>query len=236
MNVNDPNVQMLDIVAERLGDDLCGRLVFVGGAVAGLLMTDPAQPAIRPTEDVDLLAQVIVRSDYYALEAELRARGFSQDMRAGAPICRWIVANVTVDVMPTLPEVLGFSNRWYPVAVETAWTAELPSGRAVRVISAPAFVATKVEAFAGRGQGDYLFSHDLGDIVSVIDGRDGLLVELEASDLELRQGVATAVAGLLSSRGFVDSLPGHLPGDAASQERLPDLLSKLQRIAGLAAA
>jgi hypothetical protein len=68
----------------------------------------------------------------------------------------------------------------------------------------------------------------------VIDGRDGLFVELEASDPELRQGVGAAVAGLLSSRGFVDSLPGHLPGDAASQERLPDLLSKLQRIAGLA--
>lgn len=236
MNANDPNVQMLDIVAEHLGDDLCGRLVFVGGAVAGLLITDPAQPAIRPTEDVDLLAQLIVRADYYALETELRARGFSQDMRAGAPICRWIVANVAVDVMPTLPEVLGFSNRWYPIASETAWTAELPSGRAVRVISAPAFVATKLEAFAGRGQGDYLFSHDLGDIVSVIDGRDGLLVELEASDPELRQGVAGAVAGLLASRGFIDSLPGHLPGDAASQERLPDLLSKLQRIAALAAA
>ena len=59
MNPNDPNVQLLDIVADRLGDDLCGRLVFVGGALAGLLITDPAQPAIRPTEDVDLIAQVI---------------------------------------------------------------------------------------------------------------------------------------------------------------------------------
>jgi hypothetical protein len=51
MNPNDPNVQMLDVVAQRLGDDLCHSLVFEGGAVAGLLITDPAQPAIRPTED-----------------------------------------------------------------------------------------------------------------------------------------------------------------------------------------
>jgi len=71
MSENDPNVQMLDIVAERLGDGLCGRLVFVGGDVAGLLITDPAQPAIRPTEDVDLIAKVLVRTDYYALEEEL---------------------------------------------------------------------------------------------------------------------------------------------------------------------
>ncbi len=234
MNPNDPNAQMLDIVAKRLGSDLCDRLVFVGGAVAGLLITDPAQPAIRPTEDVDLIAQVIARTDYYALEAELRARGFQQDMRAGAPICRWTVAGVTVDVMPTLPDVLGFSNRWYPLACATAWAARLPSGRSVQVIAAPAFVATKLEAFAGRGQGDYLFSHDLGDIISVIDGRDSLLKEMANADSALRQGVAEAFDRLLSTRGFLDSLPGHLPGDAASQERLPDLMRKLRRIAALA--
>jgi len=234
VNPNDPNAQMLDIVAERLGSDLCDRLVFVGGAVVGLLITDPAQPAIRPTEDVDLIAQVIARTDYYALEAELRARGFQQDMRAGAPICRWTVAGVTVDVMPTLPDVLGFSNRWYPLACATAWAARLPSGRNVQVIAAPAFVATKLEAFAGRGQGDYLFSHDLGDIISVIDGRDSLLKEMANADSALRQGVAEALDRLLATRGFLDSLPGHLPGDAASQERLPDLMRKLRRIAALA--
>lgn len=233
MNPNDPNVQMLDVVAQRLGDDLCGRLVFVGGAVAGLLITDPAQPAIRPTEDVDLLAQVVVRADYYALEVELRARGFQQDMRVGAPICRWTVDSVTVDVMPTLPEVLGFSNRWYPLACETAWTATLPSGRRIQVITAPAFVATKLEAFAGRGQGDFLFSHDLADIVSVIDGRESLLIELRQAVPELRRHVGAAIAQLMRSRGFLDSLPGHLPGDAASQERLPDLQARLQQIAEL---
>ena len=78
MNSNDPNIVMLDIVAERLGDDLCESLVFVGGAVAGLLITDPAQPAIRPTEDVDLLAQVVARQEYYGLEAQLRAEASSR--------------------------------------------------------------------------------------------------------------------------------------------------------------
>jgi len=57
MNANDPNVALLEVVAERLGDDLRDEMVFVGGAVAGLLITDPAMPAIRPTEDVDLVCQ-----------------------------------------------------------------------------------------------------------------------------------------------------------------------------------
>ena len=230
---SDPNVQMLDVIAQRLGDDLSSRLVFVGGAVAGLLITDPAQPSIRPTEDVDLLAQVLLKAEYYALEAEPRTRGLQQDMRVGAPICRWTVDDVTVDVMPTLPDVLGFSNRWYPLACETAWTVTLPSGRRIQVITAPAFVATKLEAFAGRGQGDFLFSHDMADIVSVIDGRESLLIELQHAVPELRRHIGTAIAQLLGSRGFLESLPGHLPGDAASQARLPELQAKLEQLAGL---
>lgn len=83
MNANDPNVALIEIVAERLGDALRGEMVFVGGAVAGLLITDPAMPAIRPTEDVDMICRAVVRADYYRVEAALRERGFVQDMRPG---------------------------------------------------------------------------------------------------------------------------------------------------------
>jgi hypothetical protein len=101
------------------------------------------------------------------------------------------------------------------------------------VITAPAFVATKLEAFAGRGQGDFLFSHDMADIVSVIDGRESLLIELQHAVPELRRHIGTAIAQLLGFRGFLESLPGHLPGDAASQARLPELQAKLEQLAGL---
>ena len=71
MNPNDPNVVMMELVAERLGDGLREELVFVGGAVTGLLITDPAQPAIRPTEDVDLIVEATVRADYAHVEKTL---------------------------------------------------------------------------------------------------------------------------------------------------------------------
>lgn len=48
---------------------------------------------------------------------------------------------------------------------------------AIRIIQAPVFLGTKLEAFHGRGGGDYLFSHDLGDTISMVDGRDSLLGE-----------------------------------------------------------
>jgi predicted nucleotidyltransferase len=233
VNANDPNVVLLEVVAERLGDALREQMVFVGGAVAGLLITDPAMPAIRPTNDVDLICQAVATRDYHRVERALRARGFVQDLRPDAPICRWRTGDVAVDVMPTLEAILGFSNRWYPLALATALPVALPSERAIRLITAPLFVATKLEAFDGRGNADFLFSHDLGDLLAVVDGRDTLVDECRSSPAELRRYLGERFAGLLETPSFVEALAGHLPGDAASQERLPDLTAKLRLIAQL---
>lgn len=233
MNPNDPNVVLLELVARQLGNDLRDELVFVGGAIAGLLITDPAMPTIRPTEDVDLLVQALVLADYHRCEQALRERGFVQDMTPQAPICRWRVDSIAVDVMPTLEEILGFSNRWYPLALQTAKTTALPSETPIRLIPAPVFLATKLEAFAGRGNNDFLFSHDLGDLLAVIDGRDSIIAECRDSPPELRAYLRDWMQRLLSTRSFREALPGHLPGDAASQERLPDLENKLRLIADL---
>lgn len=231
MNPNDPNVAMMELVADRLGEDLREQMVFVGGAVTGLLITDPGQPAIRPTEDVDLIVRAAVRSDYQRIEEVLRKRGFVNDVSADAPICRWRVGAVTVDVMPTLKEILGFSNRWYPDALATAKNVTLPSGTLIRLVTAPVFLATKFEAFDDRGGGDYLFSHDLGDLISVVDGRDELIDECRAVETSLKSYLQERFGQLLAAPAFIDALPGHLPGDAASQARLPDLLDKLRQLA-----
>jgi hypothetical protein len=96
MNAGDPNTASLEIVAEHLGNVLREQLVFVGGAVAGLLITDPALPDIRPTQDVDVICSVVGRSDYYRLGAQLRERGFMEDQRSGAPLCRWCIGGSPV--------------------------------------------------------------------------------------------------------------------------------------------
>lgn len=231
MNPNDINMLMLESVAERLGDDLLAEFVFIGGAVAGLLITDPAMPSIRPTEDVDLLVQALTLADYHRVGETLAARGFRHDMSPEAPICRWRAGAVAVDVMPPAESILGFSNRWYPLALETAIPQALPSGRVIRLVAAPVFLATKLEAFSGRGNNDHLFSHDLGDFLAVIDGREGLIAECRASSEELKIYLGARVAGLLATPAFIEALPGHLPGDSASQQRLPDLADKLRAIA-----
>lgn len=133
--------------------------------------------------------------------------------------------------MPSQPGVLSFHNRWYPLAVTTASPVTLPNGHSIKLITAPVFIATKLEAFKGRGNGDFLVSHDLEDIVTVVDGRPALIEELRGAPEALRTYIAMEIASLLDTPQFVDAVPGHLPGDSASQSRVPIVINLLEAMA-----
>jgi predicted nucleotidyltransferase len=215
-------------VARRLGA-LRERVVFVGGMVRGLLITDTAASPFRPTDDVDLIVGVASLVAYNGLSNELRALGFREDTEPGAPLCRWIVDGIHVDVMPDDGKILGFRNAWYASALANPQAATV-GGETFRIIDASHFCATKLEAFADRGKGDF-YHHDLEDVVAVVDGRAELADELEAADAAVRSYVSRSIAKLLSTRAFTDALPGHLPADTGSQLRLPMLEARLRRIA-----
>lgn len=233
IRAEDPNLAILELATHVLGD-LCDSLVFVGGCAAGLLVTAAQAQAIRATQDVDVVVQVATMREYHAMEKELKDRGFRNDTSPDAPICRWLHGNLKLDLMPSEGAILGFNNRWYPLAIETAERVELPSGRAIRLIFPPVFIATKLQAFRNRGNGDYLASHDLEDILSVVDGRVELLAEARGSSEELRIYLATEMRTLLATADFLDALPGHLPGDNASQQRAPELLRRLRQLSQIA--
>jgi predicted nucleotidyltransferase len=160
VNHNDPNVLLLEAVAAAL-DALRDRIVYVGGCVVGLMITDTARPPVRATQDVDLIVEIQGTVAYYQLEQQLKMAGLAPDRDI---ICRWRLGDLKVDVMPTDETILGFSNRWYPDAIRDAQTIALPSGRQIRLISPPLLLATKIEAFYDRGAGDFGASHDIEDI------------------------------------------------------------------------
>lgn len=227
---DEANLAIATTVAIALGD-LRETLVFVGGCATGLLVTSVRAQAIRMTDDVDLVAHVTSQQAYHLLEQRFMALGFVHDQSAEAPICRWKCQGVTVDLMPTLPDILGFHNRWYCMAVEVAETIELTAGISIRLITAPLFLATKMEAFKGRGKGDFLMSHDLEDMITVIDGRASLLEEIARCAPEVQTYLGIEFSALVKNDRFLESLSGHLSGDSASQQRLGALLTKLRTIA-----
>lgn len=227
MNPTDPNLPLLEAVAQALGP-LCDRFVFIGGCATGLLVTDPAASPVRATRDVDVVVEVVSLAGYHTLERQLQEAGFKHDRRPDAPVCRWIVGDCMLDVMPTDAAVLGFGNRWYQMAVRTAESVRLPSGRSIRLIAPPVFLATKLEAFHGRGGGDFLASHDLEDIAVVVDGRPELVNEVPTCEIALRTYLADEIGSLLQNPAFLEALSGHLPGDETSQARLPIIRERLR--------
>lgn len=227
----DPNRALFESVVRLLAPVL-DDLVFVGGCTTGLFITDPAAAGIRPTVDVDAIVDVASYAGYEALADRLRAVGLGEDTSPGAPVCRWRREAVVVDVMPVDERILGFSNRWYPTAMSTAGVLEL-AGHRVRVVTPPLFVATKLEAFRGRGRGDFLGSHDLEDIVTVFDGRAELAGEIAEAPADVRNYLAAELGALLDNREFLDALSGFLPPDAASQRRRLTLEARLRDIASV---
>jgi predicted nucleotidyltransferase len=228
--MNDSNRERL-IIAARLLRPLLGELVFVGGAVTGLLITDEAAADPRTTFDVDAIAEITSYAEYAAFGDRLRAQGFQEDTREGAPLCRWVHHGTTLDVMPLDEKILGFSSRWYRTAMKSSATERLSDDLEIRMVTGPFFIATKLEAFKGRGQGDFFGSHDLEDLISVVDGRAALVTEVQAGAADLRAYLRAEITGLLATPGFLDALPGYLLPDAASQSRVSIVLRRLEELA-----
>lgn len=228
----NPNEATLLAMTHELGE-LTEELVFVGGAIVGLLVDDPAAAPVRATRDVDVLLQVASTAEYYQMAEHLRARGFAECQAPDAPICRWQKNGLLLDVMPTDSNVLGFSNRWYPAAYESASPLTLSNGKSIRLIRAPYFLATKLEAFADRGNGDYLMSHDLEDVTVLLDGCSTVIEQVMATDDELKQYLAENMEQLLKHAAFRAALPSLLLPDAASQRRQPVILQRMRQIAQL---
>ncbi len=233
MKSSDINLAMIKIVAEHIGD-LREAFVFLGGASTCLLITDTAAPEIRPTLDVDIIVEVASRLDYHKLEEMLRQLGFRQGTEPDDPICRWVVEDVKVDVMPTDEDILGFSNKWYSQAIEKSNVVEIEANLKIRMVTAPYFLATKIEAFYGRGKKDFLASHDMEDIITVIDGRQEIIKEIYASSSDLRAYLSDQFQDFLTNELFIESLSAHLLPDKASQARVPILLERIRKIADIA--
>lgn len=233
MNPLHPNIQQLEVVAEALGE-LCDELMFVGGCAAGLLCTSPNAAPPRVTYDVDVVAQVAALAAYHALEEKFTQRGFKRDMSPDAPICRWRLGELEVDLMPTEERVLGFANRWYPLAIASASFVALPSGKLIRLISAPAFLATKLEAFSSRGKSDLMSSHDFEDIIQVIDGRPGIEAEVIAAGGELADYLAIRFGEIVRSPAFENTLPGLVVFDELYEDRIHRVRQRIRLIAAKA--
>lgn len=227
------SIELLERAARAL-EPLLEDVVFLGGASLALWITDPAAPAPRPTKDVDVVVEVASRSAFHTFEARLRCLGFREDQEEGI-ICRWrhSDSDLILDAMPSDAAILGFENRWQGASIPHAVERTLPSGASIRATPPAYLLATKIEAFNGRGHGDFLGSRDFDDMITLIDGREELVAEVLQSEPGIRSYVATELRRLSEHPRFREGISAALRADFASQARAEAVvLPRLEQLIG----
>jgi hypothetical protein len=216
------NISRLKAVATILSD-FKEEIVFVGGATVSLYASRPELTTIRVTDDVDVVVELISTGEYYRFQETLISLGFQHDKNAPI-ISRFLYKGLKVDFMPTDPTILGFSNRWYPEGIREKVNVDL-GGTSIYIFPAAYFIASKMEAFLGRGEGDLFASHDLEDIIYLLDHRPTLKEELLTSPADVRVYLFEHFGDLRKQLHFEEALLGHVEQQ--------DAIERVKRIIGL---
>jgi len=100
-------MELLELAADILGR-LADEMVFVGGATTHLWISEETAPAVRATDDVDVICDVTSYAEYQSLSERLRGQGL-QEATNERVICRWRDAKsgLAIDVMPIAEKVLA---------------------------------------------------------------------------------------------------------------------------------
>ncbi|PKP33147.1 MAG: hypothetical protein CVT99_01465 [Bacteroidetes bacterium HGW-Bacteroidetes-16] len=229
--MSSTNIDMLQTVAIGLGE-LNKVVVFVGGAVAELYVTDPAASEIRPTLDVDCVIELSSRKMHANLEEELRTKGFTHDLSKDAPICRWVYKDIKVDIMPTDSNILGFTNSWYEEGVINKIVKTLTDGTEVFVFPPEYYLAAKFEAHKSRGGSDLRQSHDFEDIIYIMDNCTDLLESIANSNATVKEYLKNECRKLLKNNNLTEGVESALPY-GSGEEGTEIILELIQSIAGI---
>lgn len=208
------NVIRIKAVHQAL-QEIAGKVLFVGGATVSLY-TDRPFREMRPTDDIDILIELVDYTGYARIEDQLRKKGFVNDIESEI-IGRYKINGIIVDVMPTSAEVLGFTNRWYAEGFSVPMEKDLGEDCVIRIFQPAYFMASKLEAFKGRGKGDGRMSSDFEDIVFVLNNRNAIWDEMQKASPLLRKYLKQEFKRLLRTNYLYEWVSAHL--DYTEQRR-----------------
>jgi predicted nucleotidyltransferase len=198
----------------------------VGGATISLYPDRPVLE-VRPTDDIEVIIEILNYVDRAKLEERLRSIGFSHDIESGV-ICRYKIQGIIVDIMPTNDPSIGFTNIWYPEGFEKAVDHEIDERSIIKILSAPYFIATKLEAHKARGKNDGRTSHDFEDIVYVLENRESIWEEMDNSDSSVKEYLRSEFQILLKNPNLFEWIDSHVErGSPPATYMIMDKLKKV---------
>lgn len=219
------NIAVVAMVAEAL-QEIKEEMVFVGGAVISLYTNDPAADEIRPTQDVDMTLNIINLSHWEKVQRQLGHLGFHPDP-FGHAICSYKYKDIPVDIMSTEDGPLGPTNRWYKIGFENLWTTTVKN-QEIKLLSPACYLASKFEAFNNRGT-DIRTSHDMEDIIYVLDNRINIVEEIKKDDNRISSFIKEQLQKIIGQGLLEEALVAHIHPIMLT-ERLPIVKEKISLI------
>jgi predicted nucleotidyltransferase len=219
------NIAVVAEVAQALME-LKEQMVFIGGAVVSLYADDPAADEIRPTSDIDLTINLMNFSNWVRMQERLSELGFFPDP-FGHAICSYKYKDIAVDVMPAEDSAFGPSNKWYKIGFQDLWNVKAIDEE-IQILSAPAYLATKFEAFHDRG-GDYRTSHDFEDIIYILDNRMTIVAEIEQAHPAIKEFLHQELSKIHQSPFLEEILSAHIH-PLVLEDRYPVILGKINQV------
>ena len=205
--MSNQNIVRIKAVANALAE-LKDKVVFVGGSTISLYPDRPVFE-VRPTDDVDVIIEILNYVDRMELEEKLRSIGFTHDIESDI-ICRYKIQGIIVDIMPTNDASIGFTNKWYPDGFVNAINHQIDEMLTVKILSAPYYIATKLEAHKSRGNNDGRTSHDFEDIIYVLENRATIWKEMNNAGESLKEYLQSEFLILLENPNLFEWIDAHV--------------------------
>ena len=219
------NLKVVEKVASRL-EEINSDVIYVGGAVVSLYVTDEGAEQARPTMDVDISVQVSTYSQMDILRERLAAKKI-YPAHTERIMYRYSYEDILIDFIPYAETPLGPSNSWLKPGFEKAYPVRIGNSE-IKILPVSLFLATKWEAFKSRGS-DPRMSHDFEDIIYVIDNNLNLVDDVINAKKDVQDFLKGMSHEILFHSSCNEIIECHL-NSYTMEERRKLVIDKLKKI------
>ncbi len=205
--------------------DLNTQVVYVGGAVISMYIDDLAAEDVRPTMDVDLSMEIVSLSQLESVRQQLTQLGFTQSSEDKV-ICRFRYKDIKVDVMSTKEVGWAPANPWFATGHKKSQTFKIHDTD-IRCLSLPYFLASKFSAYLSRGKNEPRASHDIEDIVYVMNYSSNFEHQILQSDSEVKDFLISCFEQICTSTNLQEAVLANLSHED-QQYRYDKIMTKLR--------
>lgn len=138
------NLKIVEKVATRLGE-INNDVMYVGGAVVSLYVTDEGAELPRPTKDIDISVQISTYTQMDELREKLATKKI-YPVPTETVMYRYSYEDILIDFIPYEETSLGPTNSWLKPGFEKCYPVQVGEVE-IKILPVSLFLATKWEAF-----------------------------------------------------------------------------------------